>query len=130
MKYYDQFEFSHNGYSKLFHFNTWRVATLEYVEEIDNSDINYLECHHETDEVFILIDGQCRMVFFKDNHPDAEIFESIDLQPQQIYKVLKGVYHAHRISKDAKIVLIEEDSTCDKNSHRVYLTDKQIKAIK
>ncbi len=125
MKYYERYEFSQNGYKKLFNFNNWRVATLEYVEAIDSSDIDYLECHYETDEAFILIEGNCRMAFFKNNDPTSKEFQIIDLEPQRIYRVLKGVYHAHRISKDAKIVLVEEESTADYNSHRVYLSDEQ-----
>ena len=125
MKCYEQFEFTQNGYNKLFSFNNWRLATLEYVEEIDNSDIDFLECHHETDEAFILVEGRCKMAFFKNNDPSAHEFQIIELKPKQIYRVLKGVYHAHRISKDAKIILVEEESTSDDNSHRVYLSDQQ-----
>ena len=129
MKCYEQFDFKQNGYSKLFHFNNWRLATLEYVKEIDESSVDYLECHNETDEVFILLKGHCKMVFFKDNDPASNDFECIDLKPQQVYRILKGVYHAHRISKDAKIVLVEEESTSQDNSHRRYLTLEQQTAL-
>lgn len=130
MTYYEKYDFKHDGYQKLFHFNSWRIATLEHYAEVDDVPFRYLECHHETDEVFVLIEGSCQMIFFKDNNPKSLAFEYIELQPHSIYRVLKGVYHAHHLSRDAKIILVEEENTSDQNSHRVYLNEAQTQAIK
>ncbi len=39
-------------------FETWRVAILNYLDEIHPEKIDFMERHNETDEVFVLIKGQ------------------------------------------------------------------------
>ncbi|MFA6801574.1 MAG: hypothetical protein WCR19_05655, partial [Acholeplasmataceae bacterium] len=117
MKLYETYDYKGQGYQKLFHFKSWRIAELKYIQEIDASPVNFLECHLESDEVFILLEGDCNMWLFTDNKPDSS-FEFITLNKNEIYRIPQGIYHAHRLSKDAKILIIEEDSTNDKNSHR------------
>ncbi len=126
MKLYDQYDFNGQGYQKLFHFNSWRIAELKYIEEIDSSDVNFLECHLETDEVFVLFEGHCDMWFYQNNEPGSK-FEKISLKKHDVYRIPKGVYHAHRLSLDAKILLIEEENTSDGNSDRIYLNEDEMK---
>ncbi len=129
MKLYEVYDFNGDGYQKLFHFNSWRIAELKYIEEIDASDVNFIECHLETDEVFVLLNGTCHMYLFEDNNT-TNSFVKLSLEKHKVYRIPKGVYHAHRLSKDAKILLIEEENTCNDNSHRIYLDENQMLKIK
>jgi len=127
MKLYKTYEMKGIGYEKLFNFNSWRIAKLNYIKELDMKHLNFIECHHETDEVFVLLQGKCDMFLLKEHEPKS--FEHFLLEPQKIYRIPKGVYHAHALSEDAQLLIIEEDETCDDNSHRIYLNEQEMKLM-
>lgn len=123
MKLYKTYDISGIGYEKLFNFESWRVARLNYISELDMKNLNFIECHLETDEVFVLLQGTCDMFLLRQSEPKC--FEHISLEPNKIYRIPKGVYHAHALSKDAQVLIIEEENTSDDNSHRIYLTQQE-----
>ena len=127
MKLFETYDVKGIGYEKLFHFGSWRVARLNYIEELDLHKLNFIECHQETDEVFVLLNGSCDMVLLKHNDPKS--FTHLPLEKNRVYKIPKGVYHAHALSHDAEVLIIEEENTCDKNSHRIYLNELEMKDI-
>ena len=51
-------EYTGPGYQPVVDFSAWRVAILNYLDEIHPKKINSVERHNETDEVFVLIKGQ------------------------------------------------------------------------
>jgi hypothetical protein len=125
MKFYETYEFTGIGYAKLFHYQSWRVAILNYIEELEVNHINYVECHSKTDEAFVLLNGSCKLLFadVKDNQIIG--FHSLNLEQHKIYKIPCGVYHTHTLSLDAKVLVIEEENTNYENSPRIYLTPDQ-----
>ena len=52
-------EYDEEGYSPLIDFQSWRVAILNYIDELDADKIDNFQCHNETDEVFVLLTGKC-----------------------------------------------------------------------
>ncbi|MCD4826345.1 MAG: hypothetical protein K8Q99_01035 [Acholeplasmataceae bacterium] len=127
MKLYEAYDVEGIGYEKILNFQSWRIAKLNYINELDLKKLNFIECHHETDEIFILLQGKCDMYLLKELSPKT--YEHISLEPQNIYRIPKGVYHAHALSKDAQILIVEEENTCDGNSHRIYLNAEEIKVL-
>ncbi len=115
------------GYSKVFSYQSWRIAMLNYIEELEVNLIQYVECHHETDEAFVLLEGRCTLVFATvDEKKEIINLEPVELEKNKVYIVKKGAYHTHTISKDGKVLVIEEENTSDENSTRVYF-DTQAK---
>ena len=51
-------EFTGIGYQPIIDFSTWRVAILNYIDEIRPEKIEKMERHNETNEVFVLIKGR------------------------------------------------------------------------
>lgn len=121
MKYVDIHRFDDIGYQKLFAFNTWRIAILNYIDELDIDQIAYVEAHDETDEAFVLLEGHCVLYFAEviDGHIHSFCHEV--LKPHNVYRIPKGIYHTHTLSHDAKLLIIEEENTSYHNSPRVYL---------
>jgi len=130
MKSYEIFDFSDVGYQKLFHHQSWRVAMLNYIEELEIEHINYVESHSLTDEVFVLLHGECYMIFATVEENKINQFECVKLEPHKVYKIHKGVYHAHVLTRDAKLLIIEEENTHYENSPRIYLDEEEVKAMK
>jgi len=130
MKFYDLYDFNGIGYEKLFHHRDWRVAVLNYIEELEVDQLMYMEAHNETDEVFVLLSGTCHMFFAKVVQDKIQDITCISLEPHKVYKIPQGIFHTHTLSKDAKLIIIEEENTCYDNSPRIYLNDDQKNLIK
>lgn len=123
MTYYETFEYEAEGYRKLFHHHNWRVAILNYIEELDVDRINYVEAHSLTDEVFVLLHGSAHLFFAGEKEGKITEMICLPLEEGKVYKVPAGVFHSHTLSKDAKLLVVEEENTGWENSPRIYLSE-------
>ncbi|NIN64422.1 MAG: hypothetical protein GTO63_06915, partial [Anaerolineae bacterium] len=48
-----------HGFMPLVRFGGWRVAVLRYLDSLMPENIETMERHEETDEVFVLLEGRC-----------------------------------------------------------------------
>lgn len=128
MKLIEMYEYNQNGYAKLMNYKEWRVAMLNFSDELLLENINYVEAHNETDEVFVLLEGSCKMILMEFDNKNLKEIEVVELEKNKIYNVPKDIHHSHVLSKDAKVLIIEQEDTNDENSNRVYLTE-EIKKI-
>lgn len=122
MKPYEVFDFVDVGYHKLFHHQSWRIAILNYIDELEIDQISYVEAHSETDEVFVLLTGSCTLIFAHVTHQNIDKFECVQLEANKVYKVPQSTYHTSVLSKDAKVLIVEEENTDKHNSPRIYLS--------
>jgi len=130
MKFYNTFEFGEEGYKKLFHFKSWRIAILNYIEELELDHIKYVEAHHKTDEAFVLLNGKCTLIFAHVNRKKVEDYTYVEMKQHIVYNIPKGIYHTHTLSKDAKVLIIEQENTSIKNSTRINLEQQDILKLK
>lgn len=117
-------QFDGIGYQKLFHFQSWRIAILNYIEELDPENILKFQAHNLTDESFVLLEGACTLFIYEANQ-----IVPIHLEPKKIYNIKKGVFHSHTLSKNCKLLIIEEENTSDENSPSMVLTEVQRKQV-
>jgi len=89
-------------------------------EKIDN-----FQAHLTTDEVFVLLGGRCILYTADITNNHIHNIEGIDMVKGRVYNVKKGVYHTHTLSKDAKVLIVENDDTNLENSPK-YMIDKQV----
>lgn len=129
MNYYETYEYEADGYQKLFHHHNWRVAILNYIDELDLDKIQYVESHNLTDEVFVLMEGKATLFFAEETDKQITKFISLPLQSGKVYKIPAGVFHTHTLSSDAKLLIVEEENTGYENSPRIYLNDSDRKAL-
>lgn len=116
--------YTKEGYKPLIDFSSWRVAFLNYIDEIDPENISYLEKHLETDEVFVLLKGAGILFIGPGCENDPEI-TAYRMEPYKLYNVKKGAWHNIILTKDATILLVENRDTCEENSSYYDLTDAQ-----
>lgn len=124
MNFYETYEYDQIGYQKLFSFNTWRIAILNYIEELDKENIRFFQAHLETDEAFVLLEGDATLFYL-----DGDIVKPIHMEKNKVYNIKKGVYHSHVLSKTCKLLIIEEENTNDDNSPKILLSDEQKDAL-
>lgn len=125
MKLYETFDFRGLGYQKLFHHQSWRIAVLNYIDELEIDRINYVEAHALTDEAFILLDGECYLFFAEVNDQRILHFLGLKMEKHVVYRIPQGVYHTHTLSRDAHLIIIEEENTTYDNSPRIWLNEDE-----
>ncbi len=121
-------EFTAPGYQPVIDFDSWRVAILNYLEEIHPERINYMERHNETDEVFVLIKGE-GILFLGEGVAGIEKIHSQVMMPGKIYNVKRSVWHTVVLSRDGSVLIIENRNTSRENSNYFSLDPEQRRVI-
>ena len=79
-------EFTDEGYSPIVDFESWRVAILNYIDELLPENIDNMQKHDETDEVFVLLSGRC-ILFIGEGTEKIEEISAVDMEPMKIYNI-------------------------------------------
>jgi ureidoglycolate hydrolase len=116
------------GYKPLIDFDTWRVAILRWIEELEPGNITSMERHTQTDEVFVLLEGQSTIILGGDSAMVDGIYPQ-KLEPGKLYNVKRDVWHTVLLSRDASILIVENRNTGEVNSEYCQLTDEFKKQI-
>ena len=112
------------GYRPMVDFGAWRVALLNYSPELEPEQLTRMQRHNETDEVFVLLQGRCLLFTGEGGAKVSRLF-ACDLQPNRLYNVKRGVWHTHTLSRDAKVLVVENRDTTYDNSPFVALDPDQ-----
>ena len=103
---------------------TWRVAVLNFCDELRADNLHNMQRHDETDEVFVLLHGRC-ILFIGDGQNEAGALHAVELVPQTLYNVKRGTWHNHTLSTDASVLVIENRDTTVENSPFTALNSAQ-----
>lgn len=117
-------EHNEGGFKPCVDYGEWRVAILRYDSDVDAENINYLERHNQTDEVFVLLKGRC-ILFVGEISGESIQIQGINMDPEKLYNIKKGTYHHHALSEEAVVLIVENRDTGSQNSDRIPLTTKQ-----
>jgi len=105
------------GYNPLLLTPNWQAAILNWDPSCDRANLNKIERHNHTDEVFVLLRG--KSVLF--SRQEDEALQAYDLEPGVIYNVPKRVWHGLVADKEASFLIVE-----DLNTH---LHDTEVRQI-
>lgn len=113
------------GYKPLVDFGAWRVAVLKFCDDLKLENIKTMQKHLETDEVFVLIRGNCTLFLGKDGDRPEDI-KSVHMEHGKVYNIKKGVWHNHIMDEDGEVLIVENRNTCDDNSPIIVLDGEQL----
>lgn len=68
-----------SGYQPLVAYKSWRVAVLRYADSMLPPQIDGMQRHDETDEVFVLLAGRC-ILFLGEGTEQATAIHAQDLE--------------------------------------------------
>ncbi|HNC08895.1 MAG TPA: hypothetical protein PLX14_09345 [Anaerolineales bacterium] len=116
----------HTGpdYMPLVDYQSWRVALMNYTDDLTPDKINRMQKHTETDEVFVLMAGRC-ILFIGEGEESVTQVHAVDMELYKLYNVKRGVWHSHTFSKDARVLIVENRDTVVENSPFVGLNGEQ-----
>ena len=120
--------FNGEGYLPLIDFESWRVAELRYIDELEPDRIDNMQKHNETDEIFVVLEGDFTL-FLGGNGVEIVEIEAIKLEPLKLYNVKKGTFHTHTPEKNCTCLIVENKNTTDDNSPKIKITKEQSNKI-
>lgn len=112
------------GYQPMIDYESWRVAILKYCEELEIQNLKTMQKHQESDEVFVLLQGNC-ILFAGGEGEDIQEVSGILMEPLKLYNVKKGVWHTHTLDQKGTVLIIENQNTSDENSPTTQLSVNQ-----
>lgn len=124
-KKYEVKQFNKQGYQRLINHESWTVAMLNYIDELEPLNIQNVQAHTLTDESFVLLEGKCILYICDVNKNQIVNIEALDMVPNHVYNVKKGVFHTHTLSNDGKVLIIENENTTNDNSPVIQLSDSE-----
>jgi mannose-6-phosphate isomerase-like protein (cupin superfamily) len=116
------------GYNPVFIRDGWQVAKLNPLPGHGLNEIDKLEVHNTTDEIFILIQGVAVLIA-ADMEEDIQ-FEIQHMQPGVIYNIPKKQWHNIAMGKGAELIIVEKDNTHLQDCTYKSLSQKQQNELK
>jgi hypothetical protein len=116
-------EYTDEGYRPLIDFNDWRVAILNYIDEIHPRNNTQMERHVQTDEVFILLRGKATLLIGGNGLQLDGAFPQ-PLETGKIYNVKQDTWHTVLMSRDATILIVENRDTGASNSEYAEMSSE------
>lgn len=123
------FEFTGEGMQRVYENEKWTVGIKNWKPANDITGIDCLERHNKTDELFVLTEGACTLIYANETENGLE-FSSVQMEPGKVFTIPATLWHNTITQKDTKMILIEDSNTSMENSDIFNLNEKQIAAIR
>lgn len=107
------------GFHPAVTFEGWKVSVFNSAPAWREENLTYLQKHNLSDEVFILLGGECILILSGEEVP-RELF-AVKMEPNRIYNIPKGVWHTHVLKEGAKVIVVENANTAPSNSPKTPL---------
>jgi mannose-6-phosphate isomerase-like protein (cupin superfamily) len=121
----EQIEIHGQGFQPLKDYGSWRMAQLSYDPSVNDLDsLSSLGCHYETEEAFLLLQGEAVMVT-AGTGKQPRGFEAVKLVAGRIYVVAVGQWHAAVLRPDTRLLIVENRGTGSANSENHTLTHQE-----
>ena len=119
------YEFNGEGMQRVFENEKWTVGIKNWKPANDVTGIDCLERHNKTDELFVLVEGSCTLVYANETEGGLE-FGAVKMEKDKVYNIPATLWHNTITCKDTKMILIEDSNTSMENSDILNLTEDQI----
>lgn len=124
-----KFEFEGEGLTRVYENENWTVGIKNWKPANDIANTDCLERHNKTDELFVLIAGECVLLYANEVNGKLEI-GAVKMEPKKVYDIPPTLWHNTVTKKDTKLILIEDSATGSANSDVLNLTPEQIARVK
>jgi len=126
-----EYEYEGKGLQRVYENKEWMVGIKNYKPENDIKNIDCLERHNETDELFVLLCGTCILLYaLEDITNDSFELKAISMELNKVYNIPKGLWHNTVTQQETKLILIEAAATSQQNSNAIQLSHDQIARAK
>lgn len=123
------YEFNAEGMNRVYENKKWMVGIKNWKPANDITGIDCLERHNLTDELFILLEGECHLLFANETENGLDI-QSIKMERSKVYNIPAALWHNTVTCKDTKMILVEDSSTSMDNSDLKTLSEIDLVKVK
>jgi mannose-6-phosphate isomerase-like protein (cupin superfamily) len=116
------------GYNPYMIRENWQVAQLNYIVKQGFEDIEKIDIHFETDEVFILLEGEVILIT-AEKEGDELTFRMKKMEKNIVYNIPKMTWHNIAMSEDAQVIIVENAGTHIQDFDFYYLNAEQKKTM-
>ncbi len=129
MELIEKYSYNGSGYDPFLISDNWQIAILNYAEADNIDSIYNLDIHHETDEAFMLIQGDIVLISASIEGTDVS-FENVKLEPGIVYNIPKNVWHKVATTPGSSVLIIEKANTHLDDFEFHDLNEKQIAELR
>lgn len=123
------YTFEGEGMQRVFENEKWTVGIKNWKPANDISGISNLERHNQTDELFVLVNGACTLVYANEEEGKL-VFGAVKMQPNRVYNIPSKLWHNTITQKDTKMILVEDSNTSMENSDIRDLSEAELAELK
>ena len=117
MKELQIYEIKKPGFHQAVIFESWKVSVFNSAPIWKEENISYLQKHIFSDEVFVLLYGECILLLSGEEEP-GNIY-GVKLEKGKVYNVPKGMWHSHVLGDNTKILVVENQDTVPENAPKI-----------
>ena len=115
-------DYQGTGFQTMVQFGSWRIAMASPSDEQAGQPVTCLSRHLETDEVFVLLQGNCTLITGGCLDTVTDVAK-IPMEPLKLYNVRKGTWHNRILFPGSRVLIVENAETGDFNSETVTLSE-------
>ena len=123
-----KYAYEGEGLTRVFENEKWTVGIKNWKPMYDIANINNVERHNGTDELFILLQGRCTLLYANETADGLDI-QAVEMEPLKVYNIPCTLWHNTVTWRDTKLALIEDSSTGSANSDVRDLTEAEIARV-
>ena len=117
------------GFSPLFLQKEWQVAILSFMKSQKIENIDKVEMHKATDEVFLLSHGPALLITAEIVRKKVISYKLELMKPDVIYNIPKKVWHNLVMKEDTVVFIVEKRDTHKNDVTYHYLQEDEKKLL-
>lgn len=94
----------------------WVIGAGNYGDSLGK--FSKIECHRETDEAFVLIKGEAKLI----EMPEKDVYLEKKLEYGIVYVVPKGTWHHLIVERDSHVLIFENSGTTRENTDVTFFS--------
>lgn len=112
------------GNSPLVDHGSWRVASLRPVFPVPAEQLEVVERHTDSDEVFVLLEGNVVLVIAMCGAMPGPI-QALRMAQRKLYNMRRDTWHTALLGRDSVVLVVENRDTGAANTQRARLSPSQ-----
>lgn len=120
------YSYENEGMGRVYENSKWTVGVKNWKPSSDMVSFDRLERYNQTDEQFILLEGEAVILFAEETEEGLQM-EAVPMKKNRVYSVPATLWHNTVTGKNAKLILVEDSNTTVENSELRSLTEEEIR---
>lgn len=123
-----EFTYTGDGMNPVYKNEHWMVGIKNFKPANAAENLDTLERHNKTDELFALLEGSCTLIYANETEKGL-IFKKKVMEKGLLYNIPASLWHNTVTLPGTKMLLIEAPDTGSENSDFLLMNEQQRKEV-